>query len=115
MKTRQSSLATVIMAFFVMHGPAGRTGPPQLDHSALRKSACELIESSLQRTAKETDAAEQIAYAQRPASSDGLQQPVRGGQQAFHRSGNPCWPGSAIALTRRDLQQGNIKTILSCC
>jgi hypothetical protein len=65
MKTRQAILGIVIMALFVIHSGTGQTSPPQTGSSADRKAACELIESSLQRSVQEKDAAEQIADSQR--------------------------------------------------
>lgn len=64
MKTWQSILGTVIMAFFAIHSATGQTSPPQPGSFADRKAACELIEASLQRSVQEKDAAEQIVDSQ---------------------------------------------------
>ena len=68
MKTRQAILGTVIMAFLVIHSATGQTAPPQPGSSADRKSACELIEASLQRSVQEKDTAAQIADLQKTSN-----------------------------------------------
>jgi hypothetical protein len=68
MKSRQAILGTVIMAFLAIHSATGQTSPPQLGGLADRTAICELIEASLQRSAQEMDAAEQIADSQRTSN-----------------------------------------------
>lgn len=68
MKTRQSILGAVIMAYLFMHSAIGQTAPPQPGSSADRKVACELIEASLQRSVQVKDATEQFADSQRTSN-----------------------------------------------
>lgn len=68
MKTRQSILGTVIMASFVIHSATGQTSAPQPGSATNRKSACELIEASLQRSVQERESTEQFAALQRTSN-----------------------------------------------
>lgn len=65
MKILQSTLGTIIMAFFVIHSATGQTGHPRPVSSADRDGACELIEASLKRSVQEKDSAAQIAELQK--------------------------------------------------